>query len=340
MQRPGLPLLLLWLIPVIGLADQVDAGSVEFNTIDIKEWQVPYKRQPRDPFASGTDEVWFVGQAGHYLARFTPSTQEFFKRDLDDSAGPHNLIVSSDGIVWYAGNRKGYIGRYDPQDDRLDKVAMPDDRAGDPHTLAFDENEQHIWFTVQVGNFVGRLTIADLSVELIPVPTPRARPYGIKVAPDGTPWVALLGTHKLAKVDPKTLQLTEIDIPNKDARPRRLEVTDDGRIWYSDYATGVLGLYDPKAAAFKEWPLPGGESARPYGTALDRDGRVWVVTGTRPNYFVGFDTHKEEVVSITAIPSGGGTVRHMHYHPSTETVWFGTDTQNLGRAILSPNQRY
>src|SRR5690606_20084437 len=103
----------------------------------------------RDPFAAGDNEVWFVGQRGHYVARFTPSTGEFFKKDLPDQAGPHNLIVGSDGIVWYAGNLRGYIGRYDPRTDEITKIEMPDPAARDPHTLVFDEGEKHIWFTVQ-----------------------------------------------------------------------------------------------------------------------------------------------------------------------------------------------
>lgn len=334
MQKSGFTLRIFFWLILIGVSGKAGASSVEHNLIDIKEWHVPYEGQPRDPFAFGDKEIWFVGQAGHYLARFTPSTKKFFKRDLDDRAGPHNLIVSSDGIIWYSGNLKGYIGRYNPQKDQLDKVVIPNDEAKDPHTLVFDEDEQYIWFTVQRGNFVGRLKVADLSVDLISVPTSHARPYGIKIAPDGTAWIALLGTNKLAKVDSKTLKLTEIEIPNKDARPRRLEVTDDGRIWYSDYETGVLGLYDPKADEFKEWKLPGDENARPYGTALDKSGRIWIVTGTKPNYFVGFDTYSQNIISITAVPSGGGTVRHMYYHPSTNSIWFGTDTQNLGRAIV------
>lgn len=323
------------LLPVFRIAAQADSSSVEFHRIDIREWPVPFHGQPRDPFAHNEDEIWFVGQAGHYLGRFKPSTEEFFKQDLQDRAGPHNLIVSAAGMVWYSGNLKGYIGRYDPRREELTRIEMPDDLAKDPHTLVFDRNEQHIWFTVQWGNFIGRLTLADSSVQLIPVPVLRARPYGIKIAPDGTVWVALLGTNKLARVEPETLKLRLIDIPNRDARPRRLEVTDDGRVWYADYGAGALALFDPNTESFREWPLPGGKNARPYGTALDKSGRVWVVTGTQPNYFVGFDTSTEAIISITAIPSGAGTVRHMHYHAPTDSIWFGTDTQNIGRAIVS-----
>ncbi len=308
------------------------------NPIEITEWDVPYGGRTRDPFAAGADEVWFVGQAGHYLARFTPTTGAFFKRDLPDSAGPHNLIVGRDGIVWYAGNRKGYIGRYDPATDVIDKIAMPNPQASDPHTLVFDRDERRIWFTVQGGNFVGRLTIADSAVDLVPVPTPRARPYGIKIAPDGTPWVVLLGSNKLAAVNPDTLALTEYEIPAAGARPRRLDITSDGRVWYADYNRGYLGLYDPHAQEFAEWQLPSGDAALPYGMAADDHDRVWVVeTGVSPNLFVGFDTRSAEFISITPVPSGAGSIRHMHYRVGTGSVWFGTDKNTLGRArVVGP----
>ena len=45
---------------------------------------------------------------------------------------------------------------------------------------------------------------ASRKVDLIPVPTRRSRPYGIIIAPNGTPWVALFGTNKLASIDPRT----------------------------------------------------------------------------------------------------------------------------------------
>ncbi len=334
--RNDLTLLPIFVILVFAAATPRPGGAVEtINPVSIDEWQVPYGGRPRDPYAAGGDEIWFVGQSGHYLARFTPSTGEFFKRDLPDRAGPHNLIVGSDGIVWYAGNRSGYIGRYDPVSDRIEKIAMPDPAAHDPHTLVFDSAQRHIWFTVQTGNFVGRLSIGNRRVDLVPIPTRRARPYGIKIAPDGTPWVVLLGTNKLASIDPATLVLNEFLIPDRDARPRRLEVMQDGRIWYADYNRGTLGLYDSVAQKFREWALTSGARSRPYGMASDDRGRIWVVeTGVTPNRFVGFDTGSERIVSVTPIPSGAGSVRHMNFHAGTASVWFGTDRGTLARAVL------
>ncbi|GEQ98558.1 hypothetical protein JCM17844_21950 [Iodidimonas gelatinilytica] len=314
----------------------LSAASEEKNPVTIKEWTVPYEEsRPRDPFAVSEKEVWFVGQRSSYLARLNPQDGSFEKHDLVDQAGPHNLIVGKDGIVWYAGNLKGYVGRFDPENGEIEKIAMPDPAARDPHTLVFDADQSHIWFTVQGGNFIGRVTVADRKVDLIPVPTPRARPYGIRMAPDGTPWIVLFGTHKLASVNPESLELTEYEIPHEDARPRRLEITSGGDIYYADYVRGTVGLYDPETRMVTEWPLPSGEKARPYGTAIDTDDVVWIAeTGVLPNQLVGFDTKSAEFVSVTAIPSGARSVRHMDYHAPSDTLWFGTDANTIGRAEL------
>jgi virginiamycin B lyase len=72
--------------------------------------------------------------------------------------------------------------------------------------------------------------------------------------------------------------------------------------------------------------------------AADELDRVWVVaTGANPNLFVGFDTDAEEIISITEIPSGARSVRHMDYDEESGAVWFGTDTENIGRAIVRPD---
>ena len=308
------------------------------DSVEIREWEVPYESsRPRDPFAESANSVWFVGQRTGYLAHLDVDTGEFTNIPLKEGSGPHNLIVGSDGVVWYAGNRTRLIGRYDPATSEIEEIPMPDPAARDPHTLIFDEGEENIWFTLQGANMMGRLNIATRKVDLIQSATERARPYGIKMAPDGSVWVALFGVPKLGHIDPETLTLTEIDLPRSETRPRRLEVTADGRVWYVDYAKGKLGVYDPSTDEFEEWEMPQGEGARPYGTASDASGRIWIVaTGVSPNVFMGFDPETESFVSLTDVPSGGGTIRHMHYHEPSGAVWFGADTNFVGRAIVEP----
>ncbi len=238
-------------------------------------------------------------------------------------------------MVWYAGNKRTHIGRFDPETGAVEKYPMPDPDARDPHTLVFD-GDGHIWFTMQNSNMVGRLTMHSGQIELIRIPTDRARPYGIKIAPDGSIWVVLFGTNMLAHIDPVEFTLTLFELPNASARPRRLEITNDGTVWYVDYSGGMVGRYEPDAGTFKEWPIPGDDNHRPYGTALDNNGVFWFVDGaTAPNQLFGFDTRTTKFVSQTSIPSGGGTVRHMYFHEPSGEIWFGTDANTIGRVIIS-----
>ena len=273
----------------------------------IEEWTVPWEAsRPRDPFAASADTVWFVGQRTGYIANLDVDSGEMSRIALPAGEGPHNLIVGDDGVVWYAGNRTGVIGRYDPAADEIEEIPMPLEAARDPHTLIFNADQTAIWFTVQGGNFIGRLDIATRDVTLIPSKTEGSRPYGIKQGPDGTIWVALFGTDKLGRVDPETMELTEVELPRREARPRRLEVGADGHVWYVDYAGGRLGRYDPADNAFREWVMPAGADARPYGTAMDDDGIIWFVeTGVAPNMFRGFDPETQEFIAATPVPSGG-----------------------------------
>ena len=301
---------------------------------ELSEWQVPWEQsRPRDPMVAPDGRIWFVGQRTHYVAVFDLRTEQFRRYELPNEAGPHNLIVAPDGIIWYAGNRAAHIGRLDPATGNIEQIPMPNGTPRDPHTLIFDRNHD-IWFTAQGGNMIGFLDTDTRAVRLIEVPTPRAGPYGLRVAPDGRVWVALRGTNKLAMINPATFALTEIALPNEQSRARRLEITSDGRIWFGDYTRGMLGVYNPTDRSFNEFPLPGGLQSLPYGMAVDAQDRVWVVeTGLSPNAFVGFDTRTNTMLEPVTIAAG--TIRHMYYHEPTNSIWFGTDANTLGRANLA-----
>lgn len=307
----------------------------EVNTpIEIREWAVPWPdTRPRDPDVAPNGTIWLVGQGGDYVAHFDPKTEEFSRKDLPPGTGPHNLIVDRDAFLWIAGNRQAYIGRMNPNTGELTRFTMPVDDAKDPHTLIF-AGRDHIWFTAQWSNYIGRLHKGTGQVDLVTVPIEKARPYGIKLDSTGRPWVALLGTNAIATVDPETMTLEVIHTPREASRLRRLAITSNDDIYYTDYSEGWLGRFRPATGEFMEWKNPSEESG-PYAITVDANDRVWQVeTWPEANNFVGFDPATEEFFSQTPVPSGAGAVRHMVFDPATNSIWFGTDTNNLGQAIL------
>lgn len=316
-----------WLMASMLLVTTAQAEPV----VEITEWKVPYADSlPRDPWVGGPDLIWFVGQTGNYVGSLQPSTGEFKRYDLPEGAGPHT-VISNDKGVWYAGNRDNHIGLLSPATGKIQQIAMPGMRDGDPHTMDFTDSGD-IWFTMQQSNKIGYLDTNTRKVKFHDVPTLGARPYGL-IVHDNQPWVALFGTNKLATVAQGKVK--EIVLPREDARPRRLAVTRDGNVWYGDYAGGYLGRYNSKTGKISEWKMPSGGSARPYAMASDDQGRIWFVeTGVMPNRFVGFDPATEKFTKGVEVPSGGRTVRHMVFDAKQNAIWFGTDTNTIGRATI------
>jgi virginiamycin B lyase len=309
------------------------ASAQEMKAVDIKEYPVPWGAQtrPRDPYVGPDGKVWFVGQQGNYIGSFDPDTEQFRQFELEEGTFPHNLVVDERG-VWYAGNRNARVGRLDPATGEFEIFPMPDPAARDPHTLVLHPDGT-LWFTVQNGAFIGHLDPVAKQTHLIKVPD-RSRPYGIKLDAQGNPWVVLFGTNRMVKIDHGTHEVTSVDLPAAEARPRRIAITPDQRVWWVDHELGQLGVHDPKTGQSRTWDSPGGAQSRPYAMDVDDRGRIWYVEGGSPNHFVGFDPTTESFISNTPLPSGGGTVRHMMFDPRTRQIWFGTDTGNIGRAVI------
>lgn len=304
--------------------------------VPIEEWTVPWeKTRPRDPYLDKQGRVWFVGQAGNYVAYLNPANGQFKRYEIDAGTNPHNLIVADDGMVWYSGNRNGRICKLDPATGKITTYMMPDKAVEDPHTLIFDKSG-NIWFTAQSANYVGHLVTKTGDIHLIKSPTPGSRPYGIVIDPRNRPWFVEFGTNKIAMIDAATMKIVEHILPNPKTHPRRIAVTSDGMLWYGDYTQGTLGRFDPNTNTAKEWPLPSAGMSMPYAMTSDDKDRVWLVeTGVQPNRLVGFDPKTQSWFSITPVSkSGGGTIRHMIFHKATRTIWFGTDANTIGRATV------
>lgn len=303
------------------------------SLLTFKEWQVPWENsRPRDPYVSPEGMVWFVGQIGNYVASLDPQTGEMHKFDIPDS-GPHTVIVSGDGTPWYAGNKDKHIGKLDPESGEVTLFPMPEG-IQDPHTMAWTSHG-NLWFTAQWSNFIAKLNTDTGKVEKVPLPHDNMRPYGLVVGADDRPWVAFMGDNAIGTINPFTMQLDIIKTPTEGSQIRRIGMTSDGRIWWGDNAMGHIGVYNPQTQKMRQWATPDGESAGIYALAVDSQDRVWYVeTGIQPNRFVGFDTRTEQFISMDEVPSGGITIRNMVFDKKSNAIWFATDANTVGKAIV------
>ena len=312
----GAVLIAAWSAPV---------AAQERKDVDLKEWAVEWGGRTRDPAVAPDGKVWFVGQAGNYIAFFDPSTEQFKRFEIEEGTNPHSINVDSQGIVWYTGNRNGRIGRLDPGGGGLRTIMTGE--AKDPHTHVFD-GKGHVWFTSQGSNRIGRLNIKTEKVDLITPSDQPSNPYGIVLDKDGNPWVALLRTNTVVRVDPAKLTVTPFKQAHESSRSRRIEATPDGMIWYVDETRGYLGRINPATSEAKEWAAPGGPKSSPYALTKDDQGRLWFSETGPLKQLVGFDPKTEKFFSVNTV---SGNIRHMHFHTPTKTLWFGTDANKIGR---------
>lgn len=286
------------------------SGDVQ---ISFEQWHTPTLGQrSRDPVEAPDGSIWCAGQRANLIGRINPDTGEMKEFMLPPSAMPHSVTPDKDGNIWYTGNKNGSIGKLDPTSGDITEYKMPDKNAKDPHTATFD-NDGILWFTAQHSNMIGRLAPATGEIKLVTLPTPKSRPYGIKIDAEGNPWVACNGSNCLIKVNPTTMQLTEIKLPDKTSKVRRLDIDKEGNIWFVNSALGRLGRYSPDTGLIKEWASPSGEQSHPYAIAVV-DGIVWYnESGKRPDALVRFDPMAQTFQSW-AIPSDdvyAGIIRHM-----------------------------
>ena len=281
--------------------------------ITIQEWDVSAGAHPHDPEAGPDGFIWYTGQYHNVIGRVDPKTgkNEEFPLKTPNS-GPHGLVLDKDGNVWYTGNSAGLIGKLNPKTREVTEYKMPNPQARDPHTPLFD-TKGILWFTVQQGNMIGKLDPKTGAITLKDSLTANSRPYGLVIDSKGMLWYCMFNSNKLASINPDTFEIKEYVLPNSGARPRRLAVAADDRVYYADYARGYLGRLDPKTGSVDEWPSPGGARSQPYGIAASPNGMIWYSeTGVQPNTLVGFDPKDNSFVK-TAVPSGGGVLRHIVY---------------------------
>jgi virginiamycin B lyase len=302
------------------------------STPDLQEWEIEWGGRTRDPYVAPDGKVWFVGQAGNYVAYLDPTSGQRRRYEIEDGTNPHTLIVHDDGMVWYAGNRNGRIGKLDPATGELEIFMTGEAR--DPHTMIFD-GQGGLWFTSQQANRVGWLDMSTGEVKILtPHASDRARPYGIVLDDEGHPWVSLFGADEIIRIHPETHEITRFKKASEASRSRRLEVTGD-HAWYVDEPRGRLGRVEIATGEIREYAMPGGDNSRPYAITKDDKGVLWVSQTGPEKRLTAFDPGSESFIAVHEVSHN---IRHMSFDPERGAMWFGTDANRIGRVLTGASR--
>ena len=295
--------------------------------IDIIEWQVPTLGQrSRDPIEAPDGSIWWTGMYASLIGRLDPETGDMEEYRLPLAARPHSIIPDADGNIWYSGNSNSTIGMLDPETGLITEYRT---QARDPHTMTWHPNG-NLYFTSQNASMLGRLDPETGEIDEIET---EQRPYGIKVARNGTVFIAYNGTNKIGAMDPETMEVRYYTISDPQSRIRRLDLASDDSIWYVNSTMGRIGHLDPSTGAYQEWDSPSGPESHPYALSVIDDVVWYNESGMRPDTLVRFEPESETFQSW-AIPSGVGIVRNSWVTRDGNLLIHQSSTNKVGLVII------
>jgi virginiamycin B lyase len=254
------------------------------------------QRRTQEPHFDQDGNVWYTDRSvPNRIGRVDPRTGEFKDWMMPDpKADPHGLTVGRDGHVFWAETVGFHLGRLDPKTGSM--IRYPMDATGRSkgrgHTPVTDSKD-NVWFTVIVGDMIGKWDRATGTSKVWKVPTQGAAPYGITLDRDENVWFAEFRRCKIGKFDPKTETFTEYEALTRPCTIRRVGVDSKGTVWYGGFSNGKLGKIDPKTNRIVEYDIPMPFS-EPYDVWPDRDDNIWISDGGQGGALVKFDPRAEK----------------------------------------------
>jgi len=296
------------------------------------------RRVAQDPHFDSAGNVWYTDRSiPNRVGKVDPRTGEFKDYVLPDPKGdPHGLTVDGRGHVWWSETRGLHLGRLDPKSGEMTRYSMDVNGAitgGQGHTPIMD-SKQNVWFSVIVGNRIGKWDRLTEKVTLFEPPTPNSFPYGIVRDKQENIYLAEFTGCKAAKFDVKTEKWTEYVPLTKPCLMRRLSVDSKGTIWYALYGGGKIGKIDQKTGKIVEYamPMPYGE---PYDIWPDAHDTMWISDGGQGGALIKFDPQTEK---FTYYPSPQRTDQPKLEITRDGAIWYcPRSSEHAAVGVLFPD---
>lgn len=219
------------------------------------------------------DLVTYTKQSG-FIQEFDVPIQEL---------GLKGIITDDNEKIWlyHFTNKTSSIFRFDSKTKSFTQYNIQGDTVVETPIinlaggqLTFDKSRNTIWFTDARTNSIGKLSIDEERIELIPIPTQRAGPMGITISPDEkSVWFAEIIGDKIAKLDIESGAITEYST-GKETGPTLLTFDDKGILWVTSSYSNNIFRVEPRlldsaiSGGITSLTLPKPDLFSPFGIAV------------------------------------------------------------------------
>ena len=265
------------------------------------------------PHSLAEDEhgkFWITSSLSGRLTSFDTHTKEFKDYEIGNGAVyPHTIRIDKVGMIWFTIAASNQLGRFDPKTETFTVIDLPVDSFVE--SIVYDMLPSLLklatWLPVDLKTYGAEHREPGKSLPTTPYTWVSDRtiamlPYGIDIHPgDGSVWYSKLYGDKIARVDPRTLEIEEWDTPL--SGPRRLRFDSKGILWIPSFDESALMRFDPSSRSFEHYPMPKlaeNEWEIPYALNVHpKTDDIWITSNNSDRIF-RFD---QETESFASYPS-------------------------------------
>jgi virginiamycin B lyase len=186
----------------------------------------------------------------------------------------------------------------------------------------FADQQGHVWFVGQVGNYVARLDPKSGEFKRYDIEE-GTHPHNLVVDATGRVWFTGNANGRIVRLDPATGKLTNYAMPDPKVRdPHTMTFDKNGDAWFTAQGAGVVGKLTTADGKIRLWKME--PNSRPYGILVDSKGRPWFdLFGTNK---IGTIDPKSGEFSAFTLPNDRARPRRIAI-TADDAVWYGDYTR-------------
>jgi streptogramin lyase len=270
---------------------------------ELREFPLPDNAFPVGIALDPSGPVWYSDVRRNVIGKLDPSTAAVREYALPGrDVWPFFLVRDGSGRLWFTERVGNAIGMLNPETGEVREYPVPVPNS-QPAGLTITPSGR-LYFTENSGNRIGVLEPATGALVEYAIPTkaspgPYYGPAGITSDARGNVWFAELD-GRLGRIAAGATTIEEFAVPYPAARPAGIVADVSGLVWFTELDGNAISSFHPESGTFRRFPLPTGRpdskpmgppevnargerpglgpsarSSRPFGIAIDREGRVW-----------------------------------------------------------------
>ena len=262
-------------IPMKDLTEQESKTLLEYVTANFSNERPGRAARPVPDPNSRLPRTLMQGAESKYIAvEFTLPNPR---------SEPHEVTVDLQGNAWASQRAAGHLGKLDPKTLVYAEFDPPTGKSSMHLNGITRGPDGKIWFVDASANrrFIS-LDSKTMEYNLYPLPklkTGRASGNTMRVAPDGSVWLASVGANEMIRLQPSTKEFTVYSVPagvkaQRNAAPYGIAIDGAQNIWFVENAMNGLGRITPSTGQIDEFKVPVDNSV-PRKAGMDSQGNVW-----------------------------------------------------------------